>query len=234
VDRGKSVAGNPRVGFYNVGLPALIANHTSIPPTMTPKTKRRLSILGGVIAIIAALGLYYVRTHPLVFNESFWGHAHCMKGGGLGLLGYAGEHGGQFPFHTNGYGDALLLVNDGWDAALTGPGYDTLIFDRVRMTGEDAPENEFGRVYVQGLSNTNNPEIALLFDKLPTPGGDHCHLVRRIFAPLGRETWTIGGGMRFIPESRWPAFAGEQIELLVAAGIVREQAERYYAERPKP
>ena len=33
---------------------------------------------------------YYVRTHPLIFNESFWTHAHCIKGGGLSLVGYAG------------------------------------------------------------------------------------------------------------------------------------------------
>jgi len=200
---------------------------------MTPKPKRRLSFFVCTIAVVAAICIYYVRTHPLVFNESFLSHAHCMVGGGLGLMGYAHEHGGQFPFHTNGYGDALLLVNDGWDAALTGPGYDTQVFDRARNTGEDAPESEFGRVYVQGLSETNDPEIAILFDKLPTPGGDHCHLFRRMFAPLGREVWTIGGGMRFIPESRWSAFAKEQIKLLVAAGIAREQAEKYYSERPK-
>jgi hypothetical protein len=82
------------------------------------------------------------------------------------------------------------------------------------------------------LSETNDPEIVILFDKLPTPGGDHCHGFRRLSAPLGREIWTIGGSMKFIPESRWPAFAKEQIELLVVAGIPRDQAERYYSERP--
>jgi hypothetical protein len=170
--------------------------------------------------------------HLLVFNESFLGHAHCVKGSGLSLETYALDHGGRYPFHTNGYGDALLLVNDGWDAALTGPGYDTRVFERARRTGEDAPETEFGRVYVQGLSNTNDLAIALLFDKLPTPGGDHCHLFRRMRAPLGREVWTVGGGMQFVPESRWPGYSKEQIELLVAAGIARQQAERYYSEQP--
>jgi hypothetical protein len=197
---------------------------------MKPKLKRRLSTSAAVLAVIVALTYCYVRKNPLVFNESFFGHAHCIKGGGLDLNVYAGEHFGRFPFHTNGYGDALLLVNNGWDAALTGPGYDTQSFERARKTGENAPESEFGRVYVQGLRDTDNPEIAILFDKLPTPG-DHCHGFRRLSAPLGREIWTIGGGMRFIPESRWQAFAKEQVELLVAAGIAREQAERYYSER---
>lgn len=88
-------------------------------------------------------------------------------------------------------------------------------------------------VVVQGLSDTNHSEIAILFDKLPTQGGDHCHLIRRMFALLGREIWTIGGRMGFIPENRRSAHAQEQIELLVTAGIAREQAERYYSESPK-
>jgi hypothetical protein len=200
---------------------------------MTRKLKRWLiGVSCGGVLIVAASTICVV-THPLIFNESFLGHAHCMKGGGLSLMGYANGHGGKFPFHTNGYGDALLLINDGWDAALTGPGYDTRVFDRVRRTGEDAPEAEFGRVYVQGLSDTDEPEIAILFDKLPTPGGDHCLFFRRMCAPLGREVWTIGGGMRFVPERRWPTYATEQIQLLVTAGLAQEQAEGYYSEKPK-
>jgi hypothetical protein len=185
------------------------------------------------IAVIVASCVFYVRTHPLVFNESFFEHAHCIAGGGISLMSYAREHGGSFPFSTNGYGDALVLVNAGWDESLTGPGYNARVFERVRRTGENAPESEFGRVYVQGLSETNDPEIALLFDKLPTPGGDHCHFPRRIFAPLAREVWTIGCGHLVILETSWPAYSKHQIELLVVAGLPREQAEMYYAEKPR-
>jgi hypothetical protein len=200
---------------------------------MTPKLKRRLMVLLCVIALIAVSCAFYVRTHPLVFNESFFEHAHCIAGGGMSLMSYAREHGGSFPFSTNGYGDALVLVNAGWDESLTGPGYDARVFERVRRTGENALESEFGRVYVQGLSETNDPEIALLFDKLPTPGGDHCHLLQRIFAPLVREVWTVGGDRRVIQETEWSTFSGRQIELLVTAGLPREEAEMYYAEKSK-
>lgn len=148
-------------------------------------------------------------------------------------MSYAGEHGGRFPFSTNGYGAALVLVNDGWDESLTGPGYDARVFERVRRTGEIAPESEFGRVYIQGLCETSDPEIALLFDKLPTPGGDHCHFPRRLFASLAREVWTIGDGHPVILETEWPAYSKHQIELLVNAGLPREQAEMYYSEKPK-
>ncbi len=187
----------------------------------------------GIFAALAGACFAYVRTHPLVFNESFWEHAHCMTGGGLSLSSYAHDHDGRFPYHTNGYGDALVMMESGWDAALTGPGYDAAVFERVRRTGEDAPEAEFGRVYVQGLTVANAPGIALLFDKLPTPGGDHCHLLARISAPLAREVLTIGMNRRVVRESEWPAFAKQQVELLVAAGITREQAVRYYSEQPK-
>ena len=200
---------------------------------MTPKFKRRLSVFLGVTLVIALLCSVYVRTHPLGFNESFWGHAHCLIGGGQSLEAYAKDHQGQFPFSTNGYGAALVLVNAGWDESLTGPGYDARVFERVRRTGELAPASEFGRVYVQGLSATNDPEIALLFDKLPTPGGDHCHFPRRLFASPAREVWTIGSGHLVILESDWPAYSQRQVELLVKAGLPGAQAESYYSEQPK-
>jgi hypothetical protein len=47
------------------------------------------------------------------------------------------------------------------------------------------------------------------------------------------EVWTIGSGLRFIRESEWPDYSKKQIELLVAAGIARTQAEMYYSEKPK-
>ena len=200
---------------------------------MTSKIKRRFKILLCAIALVVVGSTAYVRTHPLVFNESFFEHAHCIVGGGLSLVSYADEHGGRFPFSTNGYGDALVLVNDGWDEALTGPGYDARVFERVRRTGENAAESEFGRVYVQGLSNTNDPEIALLFDKLPTPGGDHCHVFQRLFASLAREVWTVGGDRHVIPERDWPIYSKHQIQLLVAAGLPKEQAEMYYSQKAK-
>jgi len=174
-------------------------------------------VLLGFAAGAVAFSIIYVRAHPLVFNESFFGHAHCMKSAGLGLESYAADHGGRFPFHANGCSAALALASSGGycsDSELTGPGY-------VR------------RVYVQGLNRTNDGEIAILFDKVPTPGGDHCHFFHRMRAASGREVYTIGSGMRFIPEREWSKYTREQVSLLVAAGISRPQAEAYYSEIPK-
>jgi hypothetical protein len=203
---------------------------------MMLKLKRRFPVLLLAGAVIVALCALYVQTHPSVFNESFWEHAHCIKGTGLSLLQYAADHGGKFPSHTNGYGDALLLItnemNNFW-AGLTGPGYDGQVFAEAARTGRHIPEDACGRVYVQGLSQANDPQIALLFDKLATPGGDHCHLLARLRAPLVREVWTTGAGMKQIPETEWPAYSRHQIELLVAAGVAAKQAKSYYSKKPK-
>ena len=78
------------------------------------------------------------------------------------------------------------------------------------------------------LTLKSDPQIVILFDKLATPGGDHCSLPGRLFAAYGREVCFIDGHMQFIHETEWPDFAKEQIELLVKEGFKREDAEGLY------
>lgn len=184
-------------------------------------------VLGAVLAGI------YVRANPLVFNESLWQHAHCIKIAGMELERYAEENGGRFPSHPKGYGNALLLLNEECYSTLTGPGYDAEPFHRAKRDGTGLPEEECGRVYVQGLSRKSDPELALLFDKLPTPGGDHCHFPFRLWASRGREVWFVGEHLRFVAERDWPAFAEQQVERLVREGFARGEAERLFAPEPK-
>jgi hypothetical protein len=195
---------------------------------MKQHSYRRLAILFGIVNIVLALCYLYIKRHPVVFNESFWGHAHCMKQVTMTLRMYAHENRGVFPFHTNGYGDALLLDSNAWLPSLTGPGYDTSEFKRAQQTGGNVDESKVGRVYIQGLRETDSVQIAFLFDKLPNPG-DHRHFFSRIGAPLVREVGMLDGSMQVVRESQWPEFARKQIELLVGAGISRTQAEMYYA-----
>jgi hypothetical protein len=192
--------------------------------------KRRWRYTLVTLPLLALLVVAYVRTHPLVFMDA---HVHCIKFAGLQLLSYTDEHQGRFPFHAKGYGNALLLMDEDCFHALTGPGYDATPLREAKRNGRDLPEEECGRVYVQGLTNKSNPRIAQLFDKLPTPGGDHCHFPARLWAPLGREVWYVGGGMDFVRESEWPKFTREQVQLLVQEGFAIEEAERLYASKPK-
>lgn len=183
-----------------------------------------LMVGGGVFAV------RYIRSHPLVFNESLWMHAHCMPQAGIALQLYASEHGGRFPVHTNGYGDALLLVGEGGPHFfLTGPGYSTGVFEEAWASKSDVDETLCGRVYVQGLSETNDPGIAILFDKLAAPP-DHCHFPRRLWAGFVREACFLQGNWRAVPIEDWAGFASNQIELLVEAGFDRKHAEALYNE----
>ena len=189
-----------------------------------------------LLLLVAALGFLvfaYVETHPLVFNESLWSHAHCINVAGLTLQAYADAHEGKFPYHPSGYGNALLLLDEECYHTLTGPGYDAAPFQQAKRTGGVLREEDCGRVYIQGLTTKSSPQIALLFDKLPTPGGDHCHFPVRLWAPLRREVWLVGSGHIIINETAWPDFASEQVELLVKEGIDRQEATRLYASPPR-
>jgi hypothetical protein len=170
----------------------------------------------------------------MVFNESFFSHAHCMAQASGALMQYALDHAGRFPEHTNGYGAALLLLvptNANW-SVLTGPGYDSDADKKWLGTGAGVPESECGRVYVQGLSTSSNPEIAILFDKLPSPG-DHCHLLNRLRAGPRRDVCFVSGEWKSMAEREWPEFAKRQIELLVNEGFDRAKAEALYAKNGK-
>jgi len=192
--------------------------------------RRRWRWLLLALALLVVLGSVYVRTHPLVFMEA---HAHCILFAELQLDQYASEHEGRFPSHPNGYSNALLLMDEECFQDLTGPGYDAAPLRDAKRMGKKLAEEDCGRVYIQGLTRKSNPEIALLFDKLPTPGGDHCHLPVRLWASLGREVLLVGMRHIFVRESEWPEFAKKQVELLVQEGFDRQEAERLFASRAK-
>jgi hypothetical protein len=174
-----------------------------------------LAVLAAVLVAIPMFNLFHA-------------HEHCIKGTGLSLRTYALRHNGRFPFHTNGFGDAILLLlkEDDYPYEFTAPGDDGSLFKACLKTGAHMPEDRCTRAYVQGLGDTNNPMIALVFDRYPTRGGDH---FRRPWGPLLREVAMLDGSMEVIREEKWPEFRRNQIELLVAEGISRAEAEKLYA-----
>ncbi len=157
-------------------------------------------------------------------------HQHCIKVAGGAFRLYAQDHGGALPFHTNGFGDALLLLVREHDlpgvAWICGPGDDGTVLSNALMLGTDVPEEQCTRVYVQGLSETNDPMICILFDRRSVPGGDHSYGVGRAV----REVCMLDGSMHTVSDERWTEFCRQQVELLVAAGWTREKAVEYYPE----
>jgi hypothetical protein len=165
----------------------------------------------------------------------FHAHKHCIKIAGLAFAAYAEDHHGDLPFDTNGFGNALLLlVKRGYlgdtngqysMGPITGPGDDGRIFKEALKTGAPIPEQKCSRIYIQGLSEKNNLQIAILWDKKSSPGGDH---FRRPWGPLRREVCLLDGSMEIIPEKSWARFSSNQVELLVQDGIPRATARHYY------
>ena len=141
---------------------------------------------------------------------------------------YAMDHNGSLPSDTNGFGNALLLLvksNYCGVGEITGPGDDGRVFREALKTGARIPEENCSRIYVQGLTETNNPSIAILWDKKSSHGGDH---FRRPWGPLLREACLLDGSMQVISEKDWSSFVSNQVEMLVQDGIPRTTALHYY------
>jgi hypothetical protein len=152
-----------------------------------------------------------------------------MKIAGMTFLEFASEHGGAFPYHTNGFGDALLLLvkNRPQDIRfICGPGDDGQVFSNALARGLQVSESQCSRVYVQGLGQTNDPQLCILFDRRSVPGGDHFYGSGKRM----REVCMLDGIMETVPDERWAEFSRQQVELLVVAGFKREKALEYYPE----
>lgn len=183
-----------------------------MPDAPTARKKRKWGRWVSGIAVVSLLSFFFlpkafmaVGFKPLIFNESVYGHRYCIKQVGLALKVYANDHNDVFPSHPAGYGDALLLlsVTENYIGAiplLSGPCYDWKAFEEAARTKGHVPESECGRVYVQGLNQSNNPSLALIWDKQPTAGGDHCHGWAKLTAPLLREVSLLDGSMERVLE----------------------------------
>ncbi len=194
----------------------------------------RLGCMGLALFLVACALLWALdcKMYPLRHLPR---HRHCLKQTGLALRMYAGDHTGRLPTHPNGYGDALLLALPhvaGCYTLLTGPGYSPDAFEVAGRDGTDVPETECGRVFIQGLTVSNSPSVIVMFDKMPTPGTDHCFGLRH-FKPLAREVLFLDGHVEAVLESEWMNVVTQQISLLVAGGMDRATADAYYSEKPR-
>jgi hypothetical protein len=182
-----------------------------------------IGLLFGIIVFQIGYGLKYA-------------HQHCIKQAAVSFLVYAEDHAGKLPYSTNGFGNALLLLaqNEAGDDpnyfaacthSLCGPGDDGHVLIEAFKNNAIVPEAQCSRVYIQGLSKTNNPQICILFDRDSCRGGDHSR------SPWGRrvrEVCLLDGSMQVIPDEKWPEFSREQVGLLVAVGFSQTNALRYY------
>ncbi|MPN59134.1 hypothetical protein SDC9_206853 [bioreactor metagenome] len=100
------------------------------------------------------------------------------------------------------------------------------MFRKALETGAPIPEQDCSRIYIQGLSTSSNPQIAILWDKKSTRGGDHG---RKPWHPRLREVCLVDGTIQRIQDQDWAAFVANQVDLLVREGFSREAALHYYS-----
>ena len=189
---------------------------------MKSRTKKILLIV--LIPLCGFLGLCAFG----IFYGLNYSHQHCIKQIGLFFPIYSSEHFGQLPFSTNGFGDALLILlkeDPTVINSICGPDDNGRIFIEALKNNSIVPEEKCSRVYIQGLSESNDPQICILFDRNSCKGGDHSR------SPWGhplREAWLLGDGMKGIRDEDWPEFSRKQVDLLVAAGFARTNALHFY------
>lgn len=201
------------------------------PRIVTAQRKVKLVL----VCVLAVPVLFFGGAFLIGAFNLFHAHEHCIKQTGVAFRTYALDHNGKYPYDTNGFGNALLLLvqggylgdtnGDHTIGLITGPGDDGTIFKEVLKTGARIPEEKCSRIYIQGFSETNNPNIAILWDKKSCPGGDH---FRRPWGTRLREVCLLDGSMQMIFDKQWQQFASNQIELLVKEGLPRKIAQHYY------
>jgi len=193
---------------------------------MKTRTKKWLLVVATFLCVLVGLGgtwLWYLNHYV---------HRHCIKATGMAFRLYAEDHSGQLPFSTNGFGNALLLLTKGGYlsgtndvAEICGPDDDGHIFKEALQNNSVVPEDQCSRVYIQGLSEANDPAICVLFDRNSCRGGDH---FRSPWGRRVRDLCLLDGSMLIIRDEDWPEFSRKQAELLIAAGFSRTNALQYY------
>ena len=189
------------------------------------KTRTKRILIAASVASFLFLGFCAFG----IYCGSKYVHRHCIKITGLAFQEYAGDHNGHFPFSPNGFGNALLLMvntNRLSDVMLIcGPDDDGHLYIEALKNHSVLPEEKCSRVYIQGLSETNNPQICILFDRNSCRGGDH---FRSPWGHRVREVSMLDGSMQVIRDEDWPEFSRKQVELLIAAGFSRTNALHLY------
>jgi hypothetical protein len=164
------------------------------------------AILAGIVLALTVLVRNQAPRYP-------YGPSHCcLKCLGLGLSQYAEKYGGHYPAGAGSPEASLsLLYREKYADAETLRGKTVPIetVERILERGELLGPDSCGWHYVEGLTTSDNHDLAIVWDKVG----------------LGHSGEDIGGGhsvwlLRYheevVPASEWPAFLKQQEELMAA------------------
>ena len=127
------------------------------------------------------------------------------------LSTFAYDHGGRFPCSKNGAFDALSQLYPEYTPCpevLAGISGNRKALAECIKLGKAFSEIECGWVYFQGMSVTDNPKIAILWDRIGGVSGDGRRDLK------GRHpVLFIDGDIQLVKKEQWDLFVKQQQEL---------------------
>jgi len=179
----------------------------------------RRMIIGGAAIVGVVLALALCVYSQLPSYPYGWSHC-CLKGLGLALLQYAEKHDGHFPAGAGSPEASLsLLYREDYGVGAELLRGKTVPVEKVRSIlerGELLGPDTCGWHYVEGLTMSDDPELALVWDKVGLGhNGQDLH--------GGHSVWFLHGPEEVIPASEWPGFLKRQEELMAARTHNTEQ-----------
>ena len=177
---------------------------------------RRIVMAVLVLTVLGGIGAYVFQKVKYPYGRSH----NCLVHLKLAFLMYAMDHEGRFPagqatpeaslslLHKEGHISASLL------RGMTAPPEKV---DAILTKGELLGPDTCGWHYVEGLTESADPEIAILWCKEPLG-----HYGQRT-KDKSREVLFVDGGYKSIPGDKWDEFLKEQ-ERLLAQRSTREKA----------
>jgi hypothetical protein len=122
---------------------------------------------------------------------------------------YANDHGGAYPAGGNSPEASLGLLYPNYanEYVLQGKTVPINVVQAALAGGGRLGSDTCGWHYVEGLRNTDNRRLALVWDKIGLG-----HNGQRLRAG-GHNVIFVGGGIEYIPEAEWGEFLAEQEQL---------------------
>jgi hypothetical protein len=166
---------------------------------------RPLLFIAAALGVLVGLARYYWCTqYP-------YGWSHCCDKVLMFVLDdYAREHGGKFPSGEATPEASLSLLYPKYADAdlLRGKTVPLELVEDILKQGKRLTSDTCGWHYVEGLTDKDDQELALLWDKV---GLDHNG---QRLPDGGHYVLLIGHEIRYVPEVEWADFLKKQAELL--------------------
>jgi hypothetical protein len=163
-----------------------------------------LSIIIAMVCVAGAGWLYHRWLYPYG-----WSHS-CDSQLMLALDQYAQDHGGAYPAGeaTPEASLSLLYPKYANEWVLQGKTVPLAVVKQVLERGDRLGPDTCGWHYVEGLTLSDDPKLALCWDKIGLG-----HNGERL-SDGGHEVLFVHMGIEYIPGAKWPEFLKEQEKLL--------------------